>query len=130
MKKSGAKLIAFEGPCLVCRVRRSEKLSDLSAVDRVETAKQVPGGFSDVTAAIVEVATKTIMPCEKFYIRAILAAKADYVERDIEFASAGALVEKLAKLKTLPARTEQQADRVILAIVTRESAYVGVRGKT
>ncbi len=58
------------------------------------------------------------------------AAKADYVDRDIEFASTGALVGKLAEINALPAKSEQEADRVILAIVGKKSAYICVKDMT
>jgi hypothetical protein len=127
MKKSGAVQVASEGPYLVCKVRDPKILSELSGI---AVAKQVPRRFSDVTGAIVEAGEKAIMTGEKFYVKAILTAKADYVERDVEFASAGALVEKLAKVNALPARNEQEADRLILAVVGKRSAYVCVRGRT
>lgn len=129
-KKSGAKRITFVGPCFVYRAYDSKIASDMAEITgagNAVTAKQVSSRFSDVINAIVETATKTILPDEKFYIKTILAAKKDYVERDIEFASAGALVEKLAKINALPARSEHGADRVILAVIGKRHAYVGVR---
>src|SRR5919198_3737923 len=74
--------------------------------------------------AIVQAGSKAISPNEKFYVKVIQTAKADYVHRDIEFASAGALVCKLAKINALPAKSEQEADRVVLAVVGSKSAYV------
>ena len=106
------------------------KLAGISGIDRVAIAEQVPRGFSKVVGAIVEVGTKAVMPGERFYVRAILAVKADYVERDIEFSSAGALVEKLAKINALPARNEQEADRTIIAVIGKKVAYVCVIGKS
>jgi hypothetical protein len=106
------------------------KLAGISGIDRVALAEQVPKGFSKVVGAIVEAGVKAVMPGERFYVRAILAAKVDYVERDIEFSSAGALVEKLAKINALPAMREQEADRTILAVIGKKAAYVCVTGKS
>ena len=83
-----------------------------------------------MTSAIVKAGEKSIMPGEKYYVKAILMTKADYVERDVEFASAGVLVEKLATVDALPSRNEEQADRLILAIIGKRFAYICVRGKT
>ncbi|MEW6605152.1 MAG: THUMP domain-containing protein [Thermoproteota archaeon] len=129
-KKSDAKRITFEGPCFIYRAYDSKIALDMAKIaksDNVVTAKQVSNRFSDIIDAIVETGTETILPGEKFYVKTILASKKDCVERDIEFASAGALVEKLARINALPARSEHEADRVILVVVGKRQAYVGVR---
>lgn len=134
IKKSGKVQVAFESTCLVCKAGSLAKiasvLSDLSGIDSVAIAKKVSSQFSDVTSAIVQAGSKAILPGEKFYVRVIQTAKADYVDRDIEFASSGALVGKLAEINALPAKNEDEADRVILAVVGKRSAYVCVKGRT
>lgn len=129
-KKHGSKHFISEGPCFVCTIRDSKIVSDLANIagaDNITIAKQVSRRFSDVVGAIVEVGIRTILPSEQFYVKAILSAKADYVERDIEFASAGMLVEKLVKMHAMPTRNEHEADRVILAVIGKRWAYVCAR---
>jgi adenylyl- and sulfurtransferase ThiI len=128
IKRSGAARVVSEGPVIVCKVQDSQfaKLTGISGIDRVAEATQVPREFSYVVGAIVEAGVKAIMPGEKFYVRAVMAAKADYVERDVEFSSAGALVEKAG---ALPAKSEQEADGIIIAVVGKRAAYVCVTGK-
>ena len=130
IKKSGAKQICSEGPCIICKARDLEILAGIPGIDWVAEARKVTRKFSDVTSAIVYTGSRAIMPGEKFYVKVIQTAKADYVDRDVEFASTGALVGKLAEINALPAKSEQEADRVILALVGKRSAYVCVKGKT
>lgn len=130
LKRSGATRIAIEGQLIICKALDLQGLAGIPGIDGVETAKQVPRGFSEIVRAITQVGTQAIKPGEKFYVRAVMLAKADYVERDIEFASAGALVEKLAEAGALPARNEHEADRVILVVVGKKAACVCVRGRT
>jgi hypothetical protein len=132
VKKSGVLQVVFEGPLLVCKVRslKTAKIADIPGINGIAAARQVSTGFSDVVGAIVAAGAKAIIPGEKFFVKAILTAKTEYVERDIEFASAGTLVEKLAKINVLPAKSEQECDRLILAVVGKKAAYVCVRDKT
>lgn len=127
-RKYGAKRVTLEGPYLVCAAqnpRIASGLASIAGADNVTVAKQVPRHFSNVLGAITEAGIKAILPDEKFYVKAILAAKVpDYVERDIEFASTGILVEKLAKINALPARNQHEADRVIMTVVGKKWAYV------
>jgi hypothetical protein len=103
-------------------------LSNIAGADNVAKAKRVSRHFSDVIAAITETGIETILPDEKFYVEVILTTKVpDYVERDVEFASAGMLVEKLAKINALPARSQHEADRVIMAVIGKKWAYVCAR---
>lgn len=130
-RKHGAKRVIFEGPCLVCTPHNSRiesGLADIVGADNIAIAEQVSRHFSDVIGAIAETGIRIILPGEKFYIKVILAAKvSDYVERDVEFASTGMLVEKLAEISALPARNQHEADRVIVAVVGRKWAYVCAR---
>jgi hypothetical protein len=127
---SGGKASA-EGGCIVCKSRDPAKLAstlaNLSGVDGVAIARKVTSRFSDIMGAIVQVGSKAILPDEKFYVKVTQTAKADYVDRDVEFASSGALVGKLAKINALPAKSQQEADRVVLAVVGKKSAYVCVK---
>lgn len=134
IKKSGKAQVASEGPCIVCKTNDPSKLASrlagLLGIDSVEIAKKVSSRFSDITNAIVQAGSGAIKPKEKFYIKVIQTAKADYVDRDVEFASSAALVGKLAEINIRPAKNEHEADRVILAVVGKRSAYVCVKGKT
>jgi len=130
IKKSGATQIASEGPCIICKTRDPEILAGIPGIDWVAAARRVTRRFSDVTGAIVQAGSRAILPGEKFYVKVIQTSKADYVERDVEFASAGALVEKLAAINALPARNEQEAGRVVVAVIGKKSAHVCVKGKT
>ena len=130
VKKSGATQVASEGPCIICKARDPEILAGIPGIDWVAAARKVTRKFSDVTGAIVEAGSRAILPGEKFYVRVIQTAKADYVERDVEFASAGALVERLAEISALPARNEHEAGRVVVAVIGKKSAHVCVKGKT
>lgn len=134
IKKSGRIQVTSEGACIVCKAgnpsRLVSSLTGLSGIDSVAIAKKVSSRFSDVTSAIVGTGSKAMLPREKFYVKVIQTAKADYVDRDVEFASSGMLVEKLAEISVLPAKSEQEADRVIIAVVGKRSAYVCVKGTT
>lgn len=134
IKKSGKVQVAFEGPCLICKTYNPAKfasgLAGIPGIGSIATTKKVPSRFSDVIDAIVQAGSKAILPGEKFYVEVIQTAKADYVDRDIEFASSAALVGKLAEIDALPAKSEQEADCVILALVSKRSAYVCIKGRT
>lgn len=130
VRSSGAKQVYSKGPCITCKARDLKILAGIPGIDWVAAAMKVTRKFSDVTDAIVQAGTRTILPGETFYIKVIQTAKVDYVDRDVEFASAGALVEKLAEINAMPAGNEQQADRVILALIGKKSTHVCVRGTT
>lgn len=135
IKKTGKVQAVFEGDLIICKAgdaaKAATRLKGLSGIDHVAIAKRVPSRFPDVTKAIVQAGTKAIFPKERFYVKVIQTANASYVDRDIEFASTAALVGRLAEeASSLPARNEQEADRVILALVGKRSAYVCVKGTT
>lgn len=119
---------------MVCKIRNPAKfasgLAGIPGIGSIATTKKVPSRFSDVIDAIVQAGSKAILPGEKFYVKVIQTAKADYVDRDIEVASSAALVGKLAEIDALPAKSEQEADCVILALVGKRSAYVCIKGRT
>jgi hypothetical protein len=85
--------------------------------------------FSDVTDATVQAGSRTILQSEKFHVRVIQTAKADFVE-EYGIASAGALIEKLAEENARPARNKHEADRVILAVIGKKSTQVCVKCTT
>jgi hypothetical protein len=130
IRTSGAKQVYSRGPCIICKARYLEILAGIPGIDWVAEARKVTWKFSDVTGAIVQAGSRSILPGERFYVKVIQTAKVDYVDRDVEFASAGALVEKLAEINALPAGNEQEADRVILAVIGKKSTHVCVKGTT
>lgn len=123
--------VASEGGYIICESSDPAKLASrlvvLSGIDSVVIARKVQRWFSHVTSAIVQAGSIEILPGETFYVKVIQTAKADYVDRDFEFVSAGALVGKLAEINALPAKGEQEADRVILAVVGKRFAYVRIK---
>jgi hypothetical protein len=128
-KAAGSKIeISFEGDFLVCKsedtVELAWKLVDLRGIDTVAIAKKVSSEFSDVSNTIVEVGKKVILPDKKFYVKVIQTSKADYVDRDIEFASSGTLTAKLAGINARPAKNEDEADKVVLTFIGKDAAYV------
>jgi hypothetical protein len=134
IKKSGKVQVTSEGTCIICKAGDPAKIASalvgLDGIDSVAIAKKVSSRFSDVTKAIVRAGIKAILPGEKFYVKVVQTAEADYVDRDAEFASTAALVGRLAEINALPARSEQEASRMILAVVGKRSAYICVKGKT
>ncbi len=114
----------------MCKARDLKIVAGIPGIDWVAAARKVTRKFSDVTRAIVQAGSRTVLPGEKFYVRVIQTSKADYVVRDVEFASAGELIEKLAEVNALPARNEHEADRVILAVIGKKSTHVCVKGTT
>lgn len=134
IKKSGRVRVASEGAWIVCKtndpIKIASRLADLPEIDNIVLAKKISSRFSKVVEAIVQQGSRAILPKERFYVKVIQTTKADYVDRDVEFASTGALVGKLAEINALPAKSEQDADRVIVAIIGKRSAYVCVKGKT
>lgn len=130
IKKAGATQVAFEDKCIICKTRDLEILAGVSGIDWAAAANKVTRKFSGVMDAIVQAGSRVILPGERFYVRVIQTAKADYVERDVEFASAGALVERLAEIHAVPARNEHEAGCVVVAVIGKKSAYVCVKGKT
>ena len=129
MNKSGAKHVAYGEKYIVCKLRDQKILTGISGIEWAARAKKTTSEFSDVTAAILHAGTESIRTGEKFLVKVIQNAKKDYVARDVEFASAGSLVEKLAGIGAFPARNELEADCVI-AVIIDKSAYVCVRGMT
>jgi hypothetical protein len=129
IKKSGGKHIAHGDKYIVCQLHDPKILAGISGIQWVARAKKTTNKFSEVTGAIVHAGTGSIRAGEKFLVRVIQNAKTDYVARDLEFASAGSLVEKLAGINAFPARNELEADYVISAIIDK-FAYVCVRGRT
>jgi adenylyl- and sulfurtransferase ThiI len=134
IKKSGRVQVTSEGRYVICKAgdpsRLASRLTDFPGVDGVATARKVSSRFPDVITAIVQEGNRTIRWGEKFYIKVIQTVKADYVDRDIEFGSTALLVGKLAEINALPAKSDKEADRVVLAVIGKRSVYVCVKGTT
>lgn len=130
--------VNVEYNCIICEasdvVELASQLASMFGIETVAIANKVSSNFSDLTAAIVEVGSKVIVPGDRFYVKVIilqqLAAKYDYVSRDIEFVASGRLAGRLAAIKALPAKTEKDASRLILAVIGKESAYVCIQVMT
>ena len=119
--------------CLICEARDvvelASQLVGMYGIESVAIANKVSTNFSDVTAAIVEVGRKVMLPGDRFYVKVIVqpAAECDYASRDVEFAASGTLAARLASIKVLPAKTEEAASRVVLAVIAKEYAYVCIQ---
>jgi hypothetical protein len=128
--------IKVECNCIICEasdvVELASQLASMFGIDSVAIANKVSRNFSDLTAAIVEVGSKVIAPGDMFYVKVIIqpAAKCDYVSRDVEFAASGILTARLASIKALPAKTEKGVNRLVLAVIGKESAYVCIQVMT
>jgi hypothetical protein len=128
-KAANAKL-EFEGDCVVCKTGNpaelAAKLSVMFGVDKVAVARKVENQFSSLSKAIVDIAKKTILPNEKFFVKvqALGEPSQNYAERDVEFAASGTLTAELVATGARPAKSESDADRVALAFTGSKSAYV------
>ena len=129
VRKAGAKP-EFEGDCIVCKARDpaelAAKLSVMFGVEKVAVARKVESQFSSLSGAIVDVAKKIILPNEKFFVKvqALSESGQSYAGRDVEFAASGTLTAELAAIGARPAKSEGEADRVVLAFTGSKSAYV------
>ncbi len=128
------KSIKFEHNCIVCETSNAvEVASELAnktfGIERVAIAKKVSTNFSDLSEAIVQFASTIIIPQDSFYVRVIIlpGAKCDYISRDLEFATSGALSARLASIKATPARSEKEASRLLLTVIGEKSAYICVQ---
>lgn len=125
--------VNVEYNCIICETRDVVKLAShlagMHGIKSVAIANKLSTNFSDVIAAIVEVGSKVMLPGDRFYVKVIVqpAAECDYVSRDVEFAASGTLAARLASIKVLPAKTEEAASRVILAVIAKEYAYVCIQ---
>jgi hypothetical protein len=125
--------VNVEYNCIICETRDvvqlASQLVGMYGVKSVAIANKLSTNFSDVTAAIVEVGSKVMLPGDRFYVKVIVqpGAECDYVSRDVEFAASGTLAARLASIKVLPAKTEEAASRVVLAVIAKEYAYVCIQ---
>ena len=125
--------VNVEYNCIICEARDvvdlASQLAGKFGIESVAIANKVSTNFSDLTAAIVEVGSKIMVPGDRFYVKVILqpAAGCDYVGRDVEFAASGTLAARLASIKVLPAKTEEAASRLVLAVIAKENAYVCIQ---
>jgi hypothetical protein len=101
--------------------------SEMFGIDKVAIAKRVKNEFNHVVNEIVNTGKQIILPGEKFFVKVCTsnsAKKISYVGRDIEFASIGNLITELSHIRVTPAKNELGADKIILAYVGKNSAYV------
>jgi hypothetical protein len=126
----GAIDVNVEHNCVICEssdvVELASKLASTFGVESVAIAEKVSSNFSELSHTIVEVGSKVIIPGDRFYVKVIMqpTAKCNYVDRDIEFAASGTLAVRLASINALPAKTEKDANRLVLTVIGKESAYV------
>jgi hypothetical protein len=120
--------ITFEQAFLACEsnnpVELASRLKGSFGFESVAIARRVKNQFQELSGAIAEVGLKNILPGEKFLVKVKAGRANDYVGRDVEFASSGNLTAKLAKIGASPAKSDQKADRTILAFVGKKFAYV------
>jgi len=123
--------MTFENGFIVCEtdnpVDLASRLENTFGIERVAIARRAGKGFEELSDAIAQVGSMTILPCEKFLVKVKVGESNNYVDRDIEFASSGRLAAKLAELGAYPARREEEADRIILAFVGGKFAYVCIK---
>jgi hypothetical protein len=101
--------------------------SEMFGIDKVAIAKRIENQFNDVVNEIVNTGKQIILPGEKFFVKVCTSnttKKLSYVGRDIEFASVGNLITELSHIRVTPAKNECGADKLILAYVGKDSAYV------
>jgi hypothetical protein len=133
----GSVSVNVECNCIICEAEDvanlASQLAGMFGIESVAIANKVSSNFSDLTAAIVEVGSKVIVPGDRFFVKVIIlqqAAKYGYASRDIEFAATGTLAGRLASIKALPAKTENDASRQVLAVIGKKSAYVCIQVMT
>ena len=122
--------IAFEQGFLVCEANSPVELASrlgIFGIGKVAIARKVKNEFEELSDAISEVGLKIVLPGEKFFVKVNAGGANDYVSRDVEFASSGKLTAKLAEIGARPAKSEQEADRVIEAFAGKKSAYVYIQ---
>ncbi len=128
----GIKNTSVEDNCIVCEtndvIDLAFELSKMFGVERVAIAKKVSTNFSELSASIVEAGSRIIIPGDKFYIKVLLPSLSylPYRSRDVEFACTGILASKLASVYALPAKSQEEASRLVLAVVGKKSAYVSI----
>ena len=125
--------VAIEDSFIVCQssdaVEHASSLANLFGVEKVAIAKKAKSSFSDLSHTILKVGTKLIMPGHSFYIKVVIpqSARQEYVSRDIEFAASGMLAARLASINAHPAKTETEAQDLILTVVGKQWAYVCIQ---
>ncbi|MFL6394394.1 MAG: hypothetical protein ACJ708_07025 [Nitrososphaeraceae archaeon] len=126
--------IVNEEACIVFEatdvVEAAAITSEMFGIDKVAIAKRIENRFNDVVNAIVNTGKQIILPGEKFFVKVYTsnsAKKISYVGRDIEFASVGNLITELLPKTVTPAKNESEADKIILAYVGKDSAYVCIQ---
>lgn len=123
------KAVNIQDECIICEtnnvVEVASELSKMFGVEKVAIATRVSSNFSDISDAIVETGSKILSAGDRFYVKVLMLPVANfpYRTRDIEFACTGTLAARLASIDALPAKTEAEANRVILTVVGKNYAY-------
>lgn len=130
----GIRKISIEDSFIVCEIDSNTVdlayfLTKMFGVEKVAIAEKATDNFTGLSAAIVEAASRIIVPGDRFYIKVIIqpTVKCDYLSRDIEFATSSALAFRLASIKALPAKTENEASRLVLTVIGKECAYICIQ---
>lgn len=124
--------ITVEGNCIVCETKDApdlaSKLGTMFGVDSVAIAVKVSINFSELSTSIVEAGSRIIAPGDRFYVKVLVQtlARLTYKSRDVEFACTGLLASKLASIDALPAKSEAEASRLILAVVGKKAGYISI----
>jgi hypothetical protein len=128
------KTVKLEHKCIICETSNAVELASELAqktfgIEIVAIAKKVSANFSDLSEAIIQFASTMIIPQDRFYVKVIVlpGAKCDYVGRDLQFATSGALSAKLASINATPARSEKEASRLLVTVIGEKSAYMCVQ---
>jgi hypothetical protein len=122
--------ITIDDGLIVCVTDRpvdvAFKLKNLSGVEKIAIAKCVAKEFESLSKSISLVGKEIISPGQKFFVK-VKESEGNYTgyaSRDVEFASSAMLVKHLARKGALPAKNEQEADKVILTVIGKKFAYV------
>jgi len=124
--------ISIEDKFIVCStedaVKLASKLECTFGIEKVAIAIKIASEFVKISDAITYIGSKTILPGEKFFVKVESnGSNNGFVDRDIQFASTGQLTAKLAEIGCFPAKSEPEADRVILTLLSKRFAYVCIQ---
>lgn len=125
--------IYLEEEFIVCSTKEpvflASKLKEFYGIKDVVIAKRVDNEFEIMLKTISGIGAKVVLPGEKFFVKVKETENnhEHYASRDVEFACSGELISKLAKINAIPAKNEQEADKVILTTVTKKFAYVYIQ---
>src|ERR687888_530801 len=81
INKFGGKA-SLEDGCIICKAHVPANLvsflANLPGVGSITIAKKVTCRFSDIVSGIVQTGSEAILPNEKFYVKVVQTAKANY----------------------------------------------------